>query len=65
MYWSTRKAGAVAARSFSSSATRPLQKSDDSTSVLLQCFAAKVDLPEPEGPTSTTRASSGIVSFTG
>jgi hypothetical protein len=30
-----------------------------------KCFRAKLDLPDPEGPTRATTASSGIVSFIG
>ena len=54
MKCSTSKASLVAAWSFSSSETRPRQKSDDSTSVGLKCLRAKVDLPEPDGPIRTT-----------
>lgn len=38
----------------------PAEKSEDSTSVRAKCFAAKLDLPDPEIPMSTTRESSGI-----
>jgi hypothetical protein len=51
----------VAAWLFSSSETRPRQKSEDNTSVGLKCLRANVDLPQPEGPTRTTSDSSGIV----
>ncbi len=60
MKCSTSNASFVTSRSFSSSETRPRHQSDDRTSVGLKCFRAKVDLPEPDGPTSTTSASSGI-----
>jgi hypothetical protein len=63
MKCSTSNASFVAAWSFSSSETRPRQKSDESTSVGLKCLRAKVDLPQPDGPTSTTSESSGIVNF--
>jgi hypothetical protein len=42
---------------------RSRQKSDESTSVGLKCFRAKVDFPQPEGPMSITSESSGTVSF--
>ena len=57
----TSKAASVAAWSFSSSATSPRQKSDDSTSVGRKWRAANVDLPEPVTPTRATRQSSGIL----
>ena len=57
----TSKAALVAAWSFSSSLTRPRQKSEEITSVGRKCFAANVDFPEPETPTSVTRQSSGIL----
>src|SRR6478736_9018623 len=56
----TSNAWPVTSRSLSSSETSPRQRSDDSTSVGLKCLRAKVDLPAPEGPTRTTRDSSGI-----
>ncbi len=59
---STSNASLVADWSFSSSATRPRQKSEEITSVGLKCARAKVDLPEPVTPTSTTRLSSGMLS---
>ena len=58
----TSNASRVAPWSFSSSDTRPRQKSDDTTSVALKCRRANDDLPAPLGPTNTTRDSSGIVS---
>ena len=61
MKCSTSKAALVADWSFSSSDTSPRQKSDDRTSVGRKCRAAKVDLPEPDTPTSATRESSGIL----
>ena len=61
MKCSTSKAALVAGWSFSSSLTSPRQKSDEITSVGRKCFAAKVDLPEPETPTSVTTQSSGIL----
>src|SRR5205085_4285210 len=51
----------VADWSFSSSATRPRQKSLETTSVGLKCVRAKVDLPLPEMPTRTTRPMAGTV----
>src|SRR5258708_38908132 len=65
MKYRTSKASFVAAWLFSSSDTRPRQKSEESTSVGRKCFRAKLDLPDPEGPTSATTASSGIDSFIG
>src|SRR5436190_6089435 len=62
MKCSTSNASLVASRLFSSSDTRPRQKSEESTSVGLKCFRAKVDLPEPETPMSVRSESSGIVS---
>jgi hypothetical protein len=55
----TAKASLVAAWSFSSSDTRPRQTSLEITSVPRKCRRAKVDLPEPLAPTSTTRLSAG------
>jgi hypothetical protein len=63
MWCSTANASVVASRLFSSSLTSPRQKSEERTSVGLKCLRAKVDFPDPEGPTSTTRQSSGMVSF--
>src|SRR6266581_8463758 len=63
MKYSTSKASFVAAWLFSSSDTRPRQKSEERTSVGRKCFRAKLDLPDPEGPTRATTASSEIVSF--
>ena len=60
MKCSTSKASRVADWSFSSSLTRPRQKSEEMTSVGAKCRAANVDLPEPEMPISTTRHRSGI-----
>src|SRR5438034_4011692 len=65
MKCSTSNASVVASRLFSSSETRPRQKSEESTSVGLKCLRAKVDLPEPDTPTSVTRESSGIVMVIG
>ncbi len=53
------KAARVADWSAGSSATIARSASDETTSVDSKWRAAKVDLPEPEAPTSTTRASSG------
>jgi hypothetical protein len=61
MKCSTSNADVVADWSFSSLDTKPRQKSDESTSNGAKCFRANVDFPHPEGPTSTTSASSGIV----
>jgi hypothetical protein len=61
MKFSTSKAAAVAAWSFSSSLTSARQKSEEITSVGRKCRAANVDLPEPEMPISTTSDSSGIL----
>ena len=60
MWCSSSNACGVADWSFSSSATRPRQKSEEMTSVGRKCAAANVDLPEPQTPISTTRLSSGI-----
>ena len=57
----TSKAALVAAWSFSSSLTRPRQKSEEITSVGRKCFEANVDLPDPDTPTNVTRQSSGIL----
>ena len=56
----TAKALGVAAWSFSSSATRPRQKSEEMISVGAKWRAAKELLPEPEAPTRTTRRGSGM-----
>ncbi len=50
--------------SFSSSLTSRRQKSDDSTSESLKWRVAKIDLPEPDTPTSATTQSSGIATVT-
>src|SRR3954454_22577911 len=63
-YWSTSNASPVAAWLFSSSLTKPRQKSDEITSVALKCLRANVDFPQPLAPIRTTRESSGSVSFT-
>ena len=60
---STAKASGVAAWSVASSATIALQASEETTSVGLKWREAKYDFPEPEGPMSVTRHSSGIVIF--
>jgi len=65
MYRNTSNASLVASKLFSSSLTNPRQKSDDTTSVDLKCLRANVDFPLPLVPISTTRHSSGIVSFVG
>jgi hypothetical protein len=57
------KASFVTDWSFSSSLTMARHASDDSTSVGAKCLRAKVLLPEPLGPTSTTRESLGIEIF--
>jgi hypothetical protein len=54
MQYSTSNASFVAAWSFSSSATKPRQKSEEITSVGRKCLRAKVDLPAPDGPISAT-----------
>src|SRR5919198_422690 len=64
MKCSTSKASLVAARLFSSSLTSPRHVSDDSTSVARKCLRAKLDFPDPETPTRTTRHTSGMASFT-
>src|SRR5580658_4163770 len=51
MKYRTSKASFVAAWLFSASDTKPRQKSDESVSVGRKCFRAKLDLPDPEGPT--------------
>lgn len=61
MWWSSSNASGVAVWSFSSSETRPRQKSDETTCVGAKCRAANVDLPLPEMPTSTTSDSSGTL----
>ncbi len=48
-------AAADADWSFSSSATMPRNASDESTCVGAKCLRAKVDLPDPVTPTSTTK----------
>ena len=57
---SASNAAADADWSFSSSATMPRNASDESTCVGAKCLRAKVDLPDPVTPTSTTRQRSGI-----
>src|SRR5262245_15655749 len=59
----TSNASFVAAWLFSSFETNPRQKSEESISVGLKCLQAKVLLPEPEAPMSTTNESSGMVTF--
>ncbi|GIH99641.1 hypothetical protein Pta02_16500 [Planobispora takensis] len=49
----------MAAWSFSSSATRPRQKSEEMTWVGAKCLRAKVDFPLPDTPTSTTSDMAG------
>src|SRR5205085_3930113 len=61
----TSKAAPLAAWSASSSETRLRKKSGERTSVGLKCRRAKVDLPQPDGPTRTTRQNSGRVIFIG
>src|SRR5262249_2729685 len=41
------------------SAIMARKKSEDSIAVGRKCFCAKVDFPEPEGPTRSTRLGSG------
>jgi hypothetical protein len=41
----------------------PRHVSEDTISVALKCLRAKEDLPEPEAPIITTKASSGICMF--
>jgi hypothetical protein len=53
-------ASAVADWSLSLSATMARQRSEETTSVGANQRAAKVDLPAPVAPISTTRAKSGI-----
>src|SRR5262245_15642754 len=62
MKWSSSNASFVADWSFSSSATRPRQASDETISVGRKCVRANVDLPEPLAPTRTTSESSGTSS---
>jgi hypothetical protein len=64
MKCSTSNASPVAAWSFPLSDTRPRQKSEEMTSVWRKCRAANVDLPDPEGPISTTRERLGMDNFT-
>ena len=59
MYSRTSNASFVAAWSATSSATSPRQKSLDTTWNGPKCFAANVDLPLPDAPTSSTSPSSG------
>src|SRR5688572_18589936 len=54
-------ASGVARWSFSSSATRLRQTSEDTISVGLKWRLAKVDLPEPDAPISSTSENSGAV----
>ena len=56
---SSSKAASVAAWSNGSSATMARMASEESTSVGVKWRAAKVLLPAPLGPTSSTRASGG------
>lgn len=65
MVFSSAKASEVALWSFSSSLTTPRQKSEPITWVGLKCLAAKVDLPEPETPTSRTSPIRGTPSTRG
>ena len=65
MNWSTSNAAGVALWSFSSSATRPRQKSDEMTSVAAKCARANELLPDPDGPMRTTRLGSGRSILTG
>ena len=59
----TSNASFVAPCSFSSSATRPRQKSDERISVGMKCFRANDDFPDPDGPTRTTRDRFGMEIF--
>jgi hypothetical protein len=61
----TANASSEALWSFSSSAIRPRQKSDEITSVGAKCRRANELLPEPEGPIRTTRLGSGRSILTG
>ncbi|WP_455605842.1 hypothetical protein, partial [Cellulosimicrobium funkei] len=49
----------MAAWSFSSFDTSPRHTSDDTVSYGPKCSRAKVDFPEPDTPTSTTRLDAG------
>jgi hypothetical protein len=60
---SRSKASPVADWSFSLSDTSARQKSEETTSVGRKCFRPNDDLPEPEGPTSRTSDSSGMLIF--
>ena len=57
---SSSNASSDAAWFISSSLSIPRKKSDDRTSVGLKCLRANVDLPQPDGPTSSTSANSGM-----
>ncbi len=59
------KASAVADWSLSLSATMARQRSEETTSVGANQRAAKVDLPEPVAPTSTTKEKSGTSRIVG
>jgi hypothetical protein len=65
MNCSTANASVVALWSFSSSATRPRQKSEEMTSVGPKWRRANELFPEPDGPMSTTRLGSGSSILTG
>src|SRR3954471_15420314 len=60
---STSKASLVTAWSFSSSLTIARQASEERTSVGRKCLRANVLLPEPLGPTRTTRLRLGTLMF--
>jgi hypothetical protein len=65
MKCSSSNASFVAAWSFGSSDTAARHQSEERISVGLKCFAAKVDLPEPEAPTKSTSENSGSGMFIG
>ena len=65
MKLSNEKASGVAAWSLASSATIARQESEDTTSVGVKWREAKYDFPDPVGPMSATRHSSGMVIFIG
>ena len=63
MKLSSAKASGVADWSVASSATMARQVSEDTTSVGLKWWLAKVDFPEPVGPMRTTKHNSGMAIF--
>lgn len=61
---STSKASLEADWSASSSDTAARSASDDTISVLLKCFRAKVDFPHPDAPTNRISAFKGMFKTT-